>query len=456
MSDELNKFGSIINRVLAQRIGTVNRNGRMIPIARISQATQSSAFNVYLIDIVANSATIASVTRTAPEIDNALTRYTGNPVYCRFDTAPLRVFVPRSEPQYVNFFDAINGLRSLGDDGVLMLAGEVVNGMHVRPYVINLASASIAQIFVAGTTGSGKTTLVRNLVLSLSMLNDTRNLEIVALDPKMAALTCLDGLPGLKHEVLKEPGDCVDALKEANAEIERRKRRGILNPKKKLVVAIDEIAELIKVTDGKTVVEQLEGIAQIGREFGVHLIAATQKPLADKIGSVAKANFPTRFAGNVSSTDDAKTALGVKGSHAEQLPGKGAFVVKTPATMRTIQVYANEPHEIAAYLRNTGISIPRYQSAPDEMKYTGSQSIPAEISVSVPVNTGIDTAADTGRQLAFDVYGSPTHEEARIIRALLRSGMSKNRIINEVLPPASRNKCFEYINAALSRQEVGA
>ena len=58
------------------------------------------------------------------------------------------------------------------------------------------------------------------------------------------------------------------------------------------------------------------------------------------------------------------------------------------------------------------------------------------------------------RGSAIEMFGD---EMAEIVRRLyLEEGYSKNRIINEVLPPASRNKCFEYINAALSRQEVSA
>jgi S-DNA-T family DNA segregation ATPase FtsK/SpoIIIE len=447
--DELKTFGLAINRVLRQRVGAVNRGGQMLPIARITHAFQSSASNVYLIDILENSATIASVTRCAPEVDQALSQLSTDTIHCRFATSPLRVFVPRVQPEYVRFFDVVEDLRQVErKPGLWMLAGEIVQGMKPAPLTINLASPNVAQVFAAGTTGSGKTTLIRNLVLSLSMMNDYRKLQIVALDPKMAALACLNGLPGLKHEVLKKPDDCMDALGEAIAEIERRKHLGKLNPEEKYIVAIDEVAELID-TAGDEVTQRIKRIAQIGREFGVHLIAATQKPLSSEVGSVAKANFPFRFAGRVASTDDAKVALGRKGSQAEQLAGKGAFVASTATGFLTLQVYNNEPDEIAAYVRRVGkkAAVSQYQYQPKTPLFRSDN-------VNTAVNTGQNTSIerieyqpDTSRKLKFDVNRQPTKDEARVIRALLRTH-SKNAVIREFWPTASRNKCFAFIEAA--------
>jgi S-DNA-T family DNA segregation ATPase FtsK/SpoIIIE len=449
--DELKTFGLAINRVLRQRVGAVNRGGQMLPIARITHAFQSSASNVYLIDILENSATIASVTRCAPEVDQALSQLSTDTIHCRFATSPLRVFVPRVQPEYVRFFDVVEDLRQVErKPGLWMLAGEIVQGMKPAPLTINLASPNVAQVFAAGTTGSGKTTLIRNLVLSLSMMNDYRKLQIVALDPKMAALACLNGLPGLKHEVLKEPDDCMDALGEAIAEIERRKHLGKLNPEEKYIVAIDEVAELID-TAGDEVTQRIKRIAQIGREFGVHLIAATQKPLSSEVGSVAKANFPFRFAGRVASTDDAKVALGRKGSQAEQLAGKGAFVASTATGFLTLQVYNNEPDEIAAYVRRVG---KKAVYTHGDTVYSGStwenvQTAPKPQwqTVAKPIETD-----DNEGQTATDKlpYRMPNRRESVIICTIYKAlEMNKNATIRHFWPNRNKVKAKEYVDAAL-------
>ncbi|MBI3734807.1 MAG: DNA translocase FtsK, partial [Chloroflexi bacterium] len=73
--------------------------------------------------------------------------------------------------------------------------------------------------------------------------------------------------------------------------------------------------------------QSLVRLLQRGREAGIHIIAATQKPSSQAMSSVMKSNFPTRLIGKVASADDARVAAGIGGTGAEKLGGHGDFLL---------------------------------------------------------------------------------------------------------------------------------
>lgn len=105
-------------------------------------------------------------------------------------------------------------------------------------------------------------------------------------------------------------------------QMEKRAPSGELSPR--LVLVIDELTDLIMTTP---TLEAITRLTQRGRGAGIHIIAGTQKPTADAIGSLVKGNFPTRLVGRVANSDDAKTASGAKGTGAESLLGRGDFLL---------------------------------------------------------------------------------------------------------------------------------
>jgi DNA segregation ATPase FtsK/SpoIIIE-like protein len=78
-------------------------------------------------------------------------------------------------------------------------------------------------------------------------------------------------------------------------------------------------------------------LSQRGREAGIHLIACTQKPASQVVGSLAKANFPVRLVGHVTSPEDAKVASGYAGTGAEHLRGPGDFIAVSGGQMTRFQ-----------------------------------------------------------------------------------------------------------------------
>jgi S-DNA-T family DNA segregation ATPase FtsK/SpoIIIE len=204
------------------------------------------------------------------------------------------------------------------------------------PLLVRLDSPDVAHVLVAGTTGSGKTALARTLLRSLAMHNHPGHLQIALIDPKGRGLGALADLPHIWRAAgVAQDVDAVVALLTALlAEMGRRDAAGRNSPR--LVVAVDELADLLQ-TGGKPVAEALTRLTQRGREAGIHVVAATQRPSAALVGGLMKANFPVRLVGSVVSPEDAKVAAGVAGSEAERLLGRGDFLLVAKGQMIRFQ-----------------------------------------------------------------------------------------------------------------------
>lgn len=192
-----------------------------------------------------------------------------------------------------------------------------------RPLLLRLPSADVAHVLVAGTTGSGKTELLRTMIWSLALTNRQSQLQLVLIDPKRKGLAALESLPHLIAPVLSKPLAIQKMLERLVQEMEKRDAQQISTPH--LVVVLDEAADLL-LTGGPLLEQQLIRLAQRGRSAGIHLIMGTQNPSAQMFSPLLRANFPVRLVGKVSSATEARIATGLPGSKAELLLGKGDFL----------------------------------------------------------------------------------------------------------------------------------
>jgi S-DNA-T family DNA segregation ATPase FtsK/SpoIIIE len=192
------------------------------------------------------------------------------------------------------------------------------------PLVVRLDSPDVSHLLLVGRTGSGKTALLRAVLASLAASNKPHKLQMFIVDPKGRSFRNFRNLKHLYLPILTNVEQVVPALDMVLAKMEERERTGTLLPR--IVVAIDELAEVTKF-GGKSVLAHIERLTQRGRSAGIHLIAATQKPTAGVVGSLAKANFPVRLVGAVVSPEEAKIATGIAGSGAEKLEGRGDFLL---------------------------------------------------------------------------------------------------------------------------------
>ena len=193
-------------------------------------------------------------------------------------------------------------------------------------------------LLVAGATGSGKSVCINSILGGFLLQATPAQLKLILIDPKRVELSTFADVPHLLVPVVVEPEAAVASLRWACKEMEERYKlfaghgaRNIaafnerapglgLSPLPYVVIVIDELADLMMVAAGE--IEDLVcRVAQLARAVGIHLIVATQRPSADIITGLIKANIPSRAAFAVSSGVDSRVIIDEMG--AEKLLGRG-------------------------------------------------------------------------------------------------------------------------------------
>src|SRR5690606_35192303 len=194
--------------------------------------------------------------------------------------------------------------------------------------------------------------------------NSPSELKLILVDPKFVEMTSYNGIPHLLTPVITDMEKVVSALKWATAEMDRRYRAlasaGAKNIESYneisgfqalpyIVIIIDEMADLM-MTAPAEVEDAIVRIAQKARAVGIHLILATQRPSANVITGLIKANIPGRLSFAVNSNVDSRVILDQPG--AEKLLGKGDMLYLSPDSSRPQRIQGNwvKDEEIAKLL----------------------------------------------------------------------------------------------------------
>ncbi len=220
------------------------------------------------------------------------------------------------------------------------------------PVVADLAS--MPHLLVAGTTGSGKSVCLTALTTCLAVNNTPDDLRLVLIDPKMVELVRFNGLPHLLGKVETDLERIAAVLRWCMQEMDRRyrlleearardletynrkaRRRRDMERLPRLVVMLDELADLMMLTPDQTE-RTLVRLAQMARATGIHLVVATQRPSTDIVTGLIKANFPARISFAVASSVDSRVILDTTG--AETLLGRGDMLFLSPEAGTPVRV----------------------------------------------------------------------------------------------------------------------
>lgn len=213
--------------------------------------------------------------------------------------------------------------------------------------------SKLPHLLIAGTTGSGKSVCMNSLIISLLYKSRPEDLKLIMIDPKMVELGVYNGIPQLYIPVVTDPKKAAGALQWAVVEMLKRYRLfseigvrdldGYNDHKRaeqdrtlpRVVIVIDELADLMMAAS-KEVEESICRVAQMGRAAGMHLIIATQRPSADVITGLMKANIPSRIAFAVSSGLESRIILDQQG--AEKLVGNGDMLYSPIGTRKPTRI----------------------------------------------------------------------------------------------------------------------
>lgn len=253
--------------------------------------------------------------------------------------------VPNAERAVIGFSDLIAAPAFSDAKKRLPIAMGV--DIFGAPVIEDLAE--MPHLLVAGSTGSGKSVFMNSLIASLIARHTADTLRLVMIDPKMVELAAYNGLPHMACPVITDPQlEAKSALAHLVHEMDQRYQRmkalgarnidsfnatiktskkhqfvdfdGPWAPMPYIVLIIDEMADMMMQL-GRDAELPIARLAQKARASGIHMVIATQRPTADVVTGLIKANFPTRVAFRVLSGLDSRTILDQAG--AESLLGKG-------------------------------------------------------------------------------------------------------------------------------------
>lgn len=281
----------------------------------------------------------------------------------------LRIQAPVPGRPYIgievpNEKSVIVGLRSILESESFYKVGSslaIALGRDVsgQPVVADLSR--MPHMLIAGTTGSGKSVCIASLTACLVMNNSPEDLRLVMIDPKMVELVRFNGLPHLIGKVetdleriasvlrwvvfeMQERYKLLEELRARDLDSYNRKahRRGDFEPLPRIVVMVDELADLM-MSAAETTEATIVRLAQMARAVGIHLVIATQRPSTDVVTGLIKANFPARISFAVASGIDSRVIIDTSG--AETLLGRGDMLFVNPeegTPIRAQGVYIND------------------------------------------------------------------------------------------------------------------
>ncbi|NMP32387.1 DUF87 domain-containing protein [Thalassotalea sp. M1531] len=316
---------------------------------------------------------VSKITNLSKDIARSLSAKSVRVVEVIEGKSVIGIELPNKHRETV-FFSEVIGCRAF-DQSKSNLAMAIGSDISGQPVVADLAK--MPHLLVAGTTGSGKSVAVNTMIVSILYKSSPEEVRMIMIDPKQVELSVYDGIPHLLTEVVTDMKEAANSLRWCVGEMERRyqlmSKLGVRNLKgfnekvngaieageplidplwqptdafsqtpptleklPSIVIVVDEFADMMMIV-GKKVEELIARIAQKARAAGIHLILATQRPSADVITGLIKANIPTRMALRVQSRIESRIILDQQG--AEQLLGMGDMFYLPPGEAVPMRVH---------------------------------------------------------------------------------------------------------------------